>query len=199
MKAVWIDAGNDPDYTKLQRYGIRWLYFPLSDPPADVRRRLEAAKGLGYTVGVYSAWNWYGEPGGAEYARFTHDALRAVAPNATNSSPKVMLDDERHEPETIAELLAEWRRLRRYTDTAWTLESMQGGWMPPAFVADVIAAHVRIVPQCYQGDMQPVDTLTAARDLTKRGFPDALISPFYDAKELPIGWDGFAFTMGRLP
>jgi hypothetical protein len=44
-----------------------------------------------------------------------------------------------------------------------------------------------------------VDTLVAARDLTKRGLPDGLITPFYDAARLPYAWDGFAFTMGRLP
>jgi hypothetical protein len=43
------------------------------------------------------------------------------------------------------------------------------------------------------------DTLAMARDLTKRGFPDGLVTPFYDAARLPEYWDGFAFTMGRLP
>jgi hypothetical protein len=43
------------------------------------------------------------------------------------------------------------------------------------------------------------DTLAAARDLTKRGFLDAIITPFYDAAKLPEYWNGFAFTQGRLP
>ena len=199
MRGVWVDAGNDPVYERLDANGIRWVYFPLSDPAADVRRRLLAVKERGYVGGVYSAWNWYGDPTGPEYAQTVDRLLRQVAPDATNSWPRVMLDDERHEPNTIAALLEAWRGLRRYTDTAWTFESMQGGWWDAGFVTQVIAARVRLVPQCYQGAMQPVDTLAAARNLTERGVPDALVSPFYDAAALPIGWQGFAFTMGRLP
>ena len=31
-KAVWVDAGNDPDYAKLQANGITVPYFDLRDP-----------------------------------------------------------------------------------------------------------------------------------------------------------------------
>jgi len=199
MHAVWIDAGNDPHWERIDKWGIRWLYFPLSDPPADVRRRLLDTKARGYVGGVYSASNWYGNPPGGDYADIVSRALAALNIPVTNGWPKVQFDDERHEPVTIAAWLERWRELHRYHDTSWTLESMQGGWWSPGFVEAVIEAHVRVVPQCYQGAMQPVDTLAAARDLTRRGLPDALISPFYDAASLPIGWDGFAFTMGRLP
>lgn len=199
MRGVWVDAGNDPVWEKIKENRILWLYFPLSDPADDVRRRLLDVKRRGYVGGVYAASNWYGNPSGKVLAETVHRALAQVAPDATNTWPKVMIDDERHEPETIAAMLDRWRQLRRYTDTAWTFESMQGGWMAPAFVADVIASHVRLVPQCYVGEMLPVDTLAAARDLTKRGYPDAIVSPFYDAAKLPQSWDGFAFTMGRLP
>lgn len=199
MRGVWVDAGNDPVWEKLEREAIRWVYFPLSDPAADVRRRLLTAAERGYQGGVYTAWNWYGDPSGRDFAELTHDALKRVAPDATNRWPKVMLDDERHQPVVILELLARWRQLRPYTDTAWTFESMQGGWMSPDFVAGVTGRRVRLVPQCYQGPMIPVDALTVARDLTARGFADALISPFYDAAALPALWQGFAFTMGRLP
>lgn len=199
MRGVWVDSGNDPVYERLARWGITWVYFPLSDPPRTVRSRLLAARDHGLKGGVYSAWNWYGSPPGGEYADIVDRALRAVAPDATNTWPKVMFDDERHEPRAIEAWLRRWRAVRRNTDTAWTMESMQGGWMDARFVTSVVHAKVRLVPQCYQGAMQPVDTLAAARDLTKRGFPDVLVSPFYDAARLPIGWDGFAFTMGRLP
>lgn len=199
MNGVWVDAGNDPVWEKLERWGITWVYFPLSDPPEDVRRRLLETRRRGLRAGVYSAWNWYGNPPGGEYAEIMDRAVRAVAPDATNSWPKVMFDDERHEPNTIAAWLKRWRAIRPNTDTAWTLESMQGGWMDAAFAANVVKAKVRVVPQCYSGAMLPVDTLAAARDLTRRGIPDSLVSPFYDAAALPLEWDGFAFTMGRLP
>lgn len=199
MNGVWIDSGNDPQWEKIAAWGIKWLYFPLSDPHGDVRRRLLETKARGLVGGVYSAWNWYGDPRGGDYARVVDVALRKVAPDATSEWPKVMFDDERHEPTALLDWMGVWRDLRPRSATAWTLESMQGGWMGASFVAGVVGYRMRVVPQCYSGNMQAVDTLAAARDLTKRGFPDNLVSPFYDAAHLPIGWDGFAFTQGRLP
>lgn len=200
MKGLWIDAGNDPHWERLEKHQINRVYFPVSDPVADVQRRLKDARQRGYVVGLYSAWNWtgYGSTG-AEYARAMHQRVKLIEPNAKPTDPKIMLDDETHDPDRIIQMLAEWRRLRPKTDTAWTLESFQGGWFAPALVQALVDLKVRVVPQCYWGNMIQVCTLTAARDLTKRGVPDSLITPFYDAADLPVGWDGFAFTMGRLP
>lgn len=202
MRAVWVDAGNDPQWEKLAAHAITWVFLPVSDPVADVRRRLNDIKARGLRGGLYSAWNWYPEDG-AGYAEVMHDRVKEIAPTATPSWPKVQLDDETHDPARIAALLERWRQLRPKTDTSWTLECMQGGWMPPEFVAEVVSRKVRVVPQCYGGQDgridYAVDTLVAARDLTKRGFPDALVTPMYDGARLPAMWDGFVFTMGRLP
>lgn len=199
MRAVWVDAGNDPVWERLAAYGITRLYFPTSDPTADVARRLADTKARGLTGGLYSAWNWYPGLTGAEYADEVHERVQQIAPAATNTWPKIMLDDEEHDPDRILEMLRRWRQLRPGTDTAWTLEAFQGGWMSPAFVQELVTFKVRVAPQCYVGGMEPVCTLAAARDLTKRGIPDSLVTPFYDAAQLPVGWDGFAFTQGRLP
>lgn len=200
MKAVWVDPGNDPHWERIARHGITRLYFPMSDPEADVRRRLQDVKNRGLIGGLYSAWNWQGYTGsGADYAQATHEAVKRIAPNATPAWPKIQLDDETHDPDRITQMMVRWRQLRPQTDTSWTLESMQGGWMPAAFAESIVKLKFRVVPQCYTGNMETVDTLTAARDLTRRGIPDSLVTPFYDAARLPVGWDGFAFTMGRLP
>jgi hypothetical protein len=79
------------------------------------------------------------------------------------------------------------------------MESMQGGWMDDEMVAAVLKARIRVVPQAYTGDMRPIAQDAALRDLLRRGFPETSISLFYDAAALPLDWDGFAFTMGRLP
>ena len=72
--------------------------------------------------------------------------------------------------------------------------------MNDEFVQTVLNCRVRLAPQLYNGQMTEVwDSLAYSRDLTKAGFPDSIISPFYDAMKLPVGWDGFAFTQGRLP
>jgi hypothetical protein len=204
MKAVWVDAGNDPHWERITAYGITRLYFPTSDPVADVRRRLADTKARGLTGGLYSAWNWEGYAGtGAHYAEAMHAAVKAIAPTATATWPKIQLDDETHDPDRILDLIRRWRALRPNTDTSWTLECFQGGWFSPQFCDELAQRKIRVVPQCYGGTGgamdYAVDTLVAARDLTKRGLPDALITPFYDAARLPFAWDGFAFTMGRLP
>lgn len=204
MKAVWVDPGNDPHWETIARHGITRLYFPTSDPEADVRRRLQDVKNRGLVGGLYSAWNWQGYTGsGADYAQAMHEAVKRIAPNATPAWPKIQLDDETHDPDRITKMMVRWRQLRPQTDTSWTLESMQGGWMPREFSDAIVRLKFRVVPQCYTGADgridAAVDTLTAARDLTRRGIPDSLITPFYDAARLPVGWDGFAFTMGRLP
>lgn len=203
MKAVWVDAGNDPHWERIAKHGITRLYFPTSDPTADVARRLQDVKNRGMTGGLYSAWSWYPGLTGAQYAEEMHRRVKAIAPGATPQWPKIQLDDETHDPDRILDMLRRWRQLRPTTDTSWTLEVFQGGWFSPQFCAELVQLRIRVVPQCYVGADgridNVVDTLAAARDLTKRGLPDSLVTPFYDAAELPVGWDGFAFTMGRLP
>ena len=72
--------------------------------------------------------------------------------------------------------------------------------MSPAFVARILAAKVRVVPQAFiDPGMQRVESDYVLRDVAIRGIPMSSISCFYDAKNLGYGWDGFAFTMGRLP
>ena len=71
--------------------------------------------------------------------------------------------------------------------------------MSPAFVSEVVALRVRVVPQYYKGDMAEVAQDVALKDMLAAGFPYQLVTGFYDAAALPLfNWEGFAFTMGRL-
>jgi hypothetical protein len=86
------------------------LFYPLSDPPADVRRRLDEAKARGYAGGVYAAWNWAGldEKDGAAFAEAVDARIKALAAAGlvvSPSRPKVQLNNERHEPEVILAML----------------------------------------------------------------------------------------------
>jgi len=207
VKALWVDEDNDPNYAKVAQFGITALYFALRDPRLTPTY-LGQVRARGFGVGVYAVQSWpeYGGDGthggpGDVFAENVAARLAVVAGTTLGRNhPKVQLDMEDHDPVNIARALTRWRELHRYQDTSWTMEAGQGGWMDAAFVAAVLLARVRLVPQCYNGAMTEVwDTLAYARDLTKRGFPDSLVSPFYDAARLPHGWDGFAFTMGRLP
>lgn len=199
MRAVWVDEGNGPNWDLLKKHNITWMFVSLRDP--DAAKHLAAIKGKGFRGGVYAAWGWDGYAGsGTHFADKVHTELKRVWPQATAGFPKVQFNDELHDPLRIEQLLRRWRELRPFTDTSWTLEGMQGGWFTPSLVQAVIDTRTRVVPQCYTGPMLSTDALAAVRDLTKRGIPDAMISPMYDAKtaETPFQ-EGWFFTMGRLP
>lgn len=201
MRALWVDAGNDPDWTKVQNHGITAVYFALSDPPEDWHRRILDARKRGYAAGVYAAWNWWGNftGRGAAFAEEVNGRILEKVKWPKPSWPKVQLDNEEHSPDQILAMLRRWREIQPYQDTSWTMESMQGGWMSEDFVAEVVGLRVRVVPQCYTGDMRRVESDIALRNLTRRGFPVSLVTMFYDAAQLGLEWDGFAFTQGRLP
>ena len=204
MRACWIDAGNDPDWVKLAAHKMTALYFPTSDPTADVARRLKETRSRGLAAGLYVASNW-GPPhtstDGITFAEIVSEYMRDVVPAAElkPSHPKVQFDIEQHDPEFILETLRRWRTLNSTQDTSWTMEPFQGGWMSAEFVAEIVKLKVRVVPQYYLGGMEPVAQDMALRELLRAGFPEAMVSGFYDAAALPARWDGFAFLQGRLP
>lgn len=200
MKALWVDAGNDPWYAGCEALGVTHLYFALNDPRVS-KSYLQNVAAKGYGVGVYVV---AGHPLWPEFQgngrQFAEKVSAKVGPLfISTASPKVQLDMEMHDPEFILTALERWRELRPKQDTSWTLESFQGGWMTPEFVKRVIALKIRVVPQFYGGDMTPFAQDRSLKDLLDRGFPSSLITGCYDAASLPEYWDGFAFTQGRLP
>ena len=202
MRGVWVDSRNDPDWAKLRRHGITWVFVSLDDPPADVRRRLLEIRARGLVAGVYSAWSWFPGKDGAKFAEAVHSQLQQVVPDASATWPRVQLNDETHDPVRIEVMLRRWRQLRPATATSWTLEGMQGGWAThPPLVQAVLDTKVRVVPQAYAGNMDPWDTAAVLRDLTERPsrYPDRIVSLIHDAAALRRFWDGWAFTQGRLP
>jgi len=203
VRALWIDSGNDPDFVKIEREDIDTLYFDMFDSRITYAY-LQALVDRGFNVGVYMASNWgqFLGKNGTEIAHIVADRVKAiVGKHRTNHFPKVQLDMEEHDPGKSIECLKAFRALKpfRYQDLSWTMEGFQGGWMSPQFVQDVISAHVRVAPQAYAGDMRPFAQDQVLRDLLDAGFPANVISLFYDAANLPIGWNGFAFIQGRLP
>lgn len=206
MRFVWTHAGDDPSWHIGDAHGIDGYFAPLFDPITPAV--LDEAGDRGHVQGAYFGHNW--RPGAAaeaiarevsaEYKRLNIPGLR------------VMFNLEEHDPNHVARCLEEWRRLRPKVNTSWSCEGMQGGWMGPvlqpgqapapgSFIARVLACRVRVVPQSFWARMEPIAQDQVLRDLTRRGFPENIVSLFYDAKI--VGgldrWDGYAFTMGRLP
>ena len=204
MRAIWIDAGNDPDYGKLPTYGIDSVYFDVRDPRvtatylADVKRR-------GYAVGVYAADSWPEMkvlPWNA--AGWLSNKIRSLANGP--DFPRVCLDIETHDiAGYLIPFLQAWRNVRQLRRTDLTIEGFQGGLFSPQEVAQVVAHVIGtglpgfVVPQNYTGNMSPLAADRVALDLVEHGFTPTILRGFYDAAHLPERWDGFAFTQGRLP
>ena len=194
MRYVWTDAGDDPDLAVGDRHGINGYFMPIFDSVTTVPL-LYHIKSKGHAVGLYVGHGWLSSltpkaaaaKASSEYKRLSVPGLR------------FQWNLEEHDPTRIIEILREWRRLHPQVGTSWTLESMQGGWMDPLFVAEIIQLKVRVVPQCFQGNMTTVAQDIVLRNLMRRGFPEALVTCMYDAANLPAEWDGYTFRMGRLP
>lgn len=200
MRAVWVDENNDPAYAKINAAGIKTLYFAARDPRVT-KAYLQSQVSKGYGVGIYLAWNWDGFGDIASAASAYMKKLRWG-----NSFPKVQFDIELHDPDYISDNLTRWRQAYPHQDTSWTMEGMQGGWMNESvFKQSIFNLHIRLAPQCYWGSEGKIEGEWASdmvlRDLTSggTGYPESIVSMFYDAANLHRGWDGFAFTMGRLP
>lgn len=226
MRVVWVDAGNGIDFGKVSRHGLTGAFFSLTngdgsamDPPESLQQRLLDVRNANLAAGVYMAWNWpiYAGLSGAQVAEHVHQQIAATIKYPKPAWPKVQFDIEAHDPDFILAVLRRFRELRPTQDVSWTMESFQGGWMSPAFAQEIVNLKVRVVPQLYLGQMaqielresnpakfwkqiadQQVAQDMALRDLTRRGFPENLITGFYDGAALPARYDGFIFTQGRL-
>lgn len=200
MRYLWVDTKQDVDWVKGPAHQITGYFFPVNDPAAEVRRRIADVLNHKTRPGLYMAWNW-SEFSGLNGVGVANKMHTLVTERTVGVAPKVQFDIEAHDPQLILDCLRRWRQLRPTQDTSWTMESHQGGWMSPEFVAEIVRLRVRVVPQAYIGDMKRVAEDFVLRDLLKRGFPEGLVSLFYDAAQLPAGggWDGYAFTQQRLP
>ena len=198
MRGALIRANDDPDYVRLNRNGIKWLVFEHRPDNRSkyTRAYLDEQVKKGYTVVLFFAWNWYVSEDA--FYEDVHEQVKNL--RRTNSNPKVQLDHEGHDPGSILNMLENFRKYFPYQDCQWTFEGMQGGWMEPEFVSELLIRRVRLVPQLYNGDMTEVwDSHEVSRDLTSRSIPDNIISPFHDASATPRFWQGFAYTQAELP
>lgn len=194
MRYVWVDAGNDPDYAKGDRNGINGYFMPMFDP-RTTKATLQGVRDRGHAAGIYFGHGWFGKPTPKDLvATVSKEYARVLVPGL-----RVMFNLEWHDPAYIASVLELWRAGHKHVGTSWSPEGMQGGWMDPTFVYRVVATKTRVVPQSFVGDMQRRESDAVLRDLLRRGFPESSVSLFYDAAQLGAGWDGYAFTMGRLP
>lgn len=196
MRFIWTDAGDDPSWGVGDAHGIDGYFMPMFDSLTTRAFLRDEVKARGHVAGIYLAHDWPVErlpplkcaaAVSAEYKRCQVPGLR------------VMFNMEEHDPEKIAATLEAWRELHPFVPTSWSPEGMQGGWMHPEFIERVLACRVRVVPQAFTGSMVRRESDVVKADVVRRGFPENIVSVFYDAAQLGLDWDGYAFTMGRLP
>ena len=199
MRAVWVDAGNDPNYAKLVAVGATAAYFDIRDERLMPSYFAEV-KSHGLEVGVYAAVNWYGNVTGPVFADLVSSRLEVIAKASSPDTPMVCLDIEVKDPSFVLGALRRWRVHRAVRVTDYTLEGHQGAILNAGQWLAVASLVRYVVPQCYDGAMAQVwDAFAMAKDLYDHGLPFPSVRPFYDAAHLPEWWDGYAFTMGRLP
>lgn len=184
-----------PDLAKAKRYGITRLYWQANDPQISAGLLL-AIRDRGMEVGIMRDPHW-DNLSAIDLAR-TLDA-DLVRLGSGNSQCAVLADIEYHDPAYITAFLHEWRSLRPARVTGWTLEPLQGGWMPPDFCTLVTRASVSVFPQTYLGNMSPVAPDLCRADLIERGLSRGWVSAVYSARDIPTHWDGIAFPFHELP
>jgi hypothetical protein len=200
MKYIWTDAGDDPSWSVGDAYGIDGYFFPGIDPltPGLV---VEAAN-RGHAHGIYIGENWFPGLTPEQYAAKVNGILKPI--RAKLPKVRLQLNIEQGVQEVLEKLQA-MRALQPTIGLSWSLMGMNGGLFTPGFVDWLLKLHVRIVPEAFwgaDGRMDGIyDSLAVQRDITSRLIPASLVTPMIDAKYAGLlrGWDGYAFTMGRLP
>lgn len=201
MRYAWTVAGDDPDFNQGDVQGINGYFYPMFDSLTTAERLTDTASyDGGRAIGIYLGHAWLNGYSPAQVAAVVNQEYRRLTKNSTvNKTLKVMFNLEDHDPDAIAATLSSWRLLKKNVGTSWSPEGMQGGWMSDDFVRTILDLRVRVVPQSFVGNMDRRESDQVLRDLTRRGFPESSVSLFYDAANLGADWDGFAFTMQRLP
>ena len=195
MRFAWTDAGDDPSWGVGDAHGINGYFMPMFDPLTTREFLQDEIRARGHVAGIYLGHGWLAGKTPLEIAKTASSEYRRCQVTGL----RVMFNLEEPDPELVASVLEEWRELHPLVPTSWSPEGMQGGWMAPEFVGRVLTCRVRVVPQAFTGSMQRRESDVVKADVVRRGFPENVVSCFYDAAQLGAEWDGYAFTMGRLP
>lgn len=198
MRFLWVDRDQEPDFRKGDGVAGERINGYFLDMRSATTTDLTNVRSRNRVAGIYAVTSWDDFKGEAPDTIVARVVARYQALNVPML--RLQWDIELHDPDFVREILMETRRRLPQVGLSWTLEPRQGGWIDPRLVNVIAATRTRVVPQLYPGDMRfQYDSLYVVRNLTSRGIPDAAISPMYDAAALPAGWDGYAFTQGRLP
>ncbi len=194
VRFLLVDKGQSPDFEKGDRAGITGYFLDIRS--ATQHDLLEIRKRQ-HIPGVYANPVWDDAPDAP-------DALVAWAVKLFRgfgvSNLRLQWDIEVHDADYISDVLWASRHALPQVGTSWTLEPQQGGWFTTQLLEAIRGTRTRAVVQLYNGAMTThYDSWGQVARMIDKGIPAAQVSPFYDAAALPAGWNGYAFTQGRLP
>lgn len=201
MRAIWVDSGNDADYTRLKAEGIESPVYAITDPRIT-KAYLADVYSKGFVPGVYAVKSWWPALTPTQFATQLHHELERVAPGTPGDHPFVCVDYEPTDAAGIMAFALQWRKHRPGRVTDLTIEGHQGGLFTVTQMQAVARKFRYLVPQAYNAAMTNCwCPYFMVRDLVEHGAPFAKCRPFYDAKWLDQlqWWSGYAFTQGRLP
>jgi hypothetical protein len=217
MRAIWIDAGAQPDTTRLAAQNIKRAYFPshiyaggqwVRNPvlTADYLYGPAPQRNAGWheavgSVGIYFGSSWPVFWSAVDLARELDAVLTMIGAN--NRQCAVHVNREQHDFDLVG-FMDEWRALRPSRETAYVIEGMQGGRLSAQQIAVINAdPNLVVLAEAFydaQGQsMLPFDRDRVRCDLIDYGVARSRASVMYDAARLNDRWDGCAFTQGRLP
>jgi hypothetical protein len=189
--AIWIDENSDPNYSKLGGQGFKQLFFAHRDPRLTTFY-LDHVRNKGYTPGIYWASTWDAGQSADFWVNILDGTIKRLG------KMPVQVNIEEHNPSKIADFITRFRKIYPWIPLSLATEGFQGGWLAQNLVL-LDAQRVTLVPEAYDGAMNPYDTDGVVQDLVGRGFLYDRVVPFHDAASLRRGWRGFAFTQNRLP
>jgi hypothetical protein len=217
VRAVWLDAGSDPNTTRLHAHGITRAYWPshvlvngawvrnsrlnadyLYGPAPERTAGWNAAVG---GVGIYfgSSWPIFTSP--LDLARELDALLVQIGADARRCA--VHINREQHDFDFVG-FLHEWRALRPNRETSWVIEGMQGGRLTREQTNAINSdPNLTVLAEAFYDaegqSMLPFDRDRVRCDLIDYGIQRQRAAVMYDAARLNDRWDGCAFTQGRLP
>lgn len=194
MRTVYAWHGEDANIDKLKRNRIDRIWFAAVDvTPTQIRH----ARANGFEAGIYTNPQWYDYP----EARAFRDLIGEAVKRLSDGGPlPVQINNERHDPLYMAAIMFWYRRAYQLRETSWCCEGYQGGWVGPMFrtnytythpsvgtvqITPAVLANLELIPQSYDGNMNPYDPHDVVKDLVDWGCPYPAINPIVGGEYAP--------------
>jgi hypothetical protein len=197
----------DGIWRRVDKYHLDRLYFDIRQIDGHI---IAVCAKLGIQAGINIVPNWFNEDLAAAAGRvhFKLNELGFKGAAAGGICP-VMFDYEEHSIEKVVAGLKKWRTMRSRRDTCWSMEPLQGGWVGDPQMKSVINgdSNLKLVPQTYRSQMEPVAQDAILRDLFMN-YSFKQIQLYYQSfyKQgnqdvyfpIPEAWNGVIYDMEHL-